>query len=95
MTILFVYALDFNLMTDAIERSDPIPSLNELLRHFDAVTDKYDVFKIEINGDAIYMVAAGIHDQSYLLDETRRSRTASRDLRPFIHLNHYRPLSNL
>ena len=74
-------------MTDDIDRSDTIPSLNELLRHFDAVTEKYDVVKIEIKGDAIYMVAAGVHDQSYLLDETGRSQTVSKDSHS-LHLDH-------
>lgn len=75
---MFIYAMDLEqLMTDEINRSHVFASLNELLLQFDSIIEKYDVFKVEIKGDAVYMLAAGIHDQSYLVDESHRSRSVS------------------
>ncbi|KAK2145830.1 hypothetical protein LSH36_654g00025 [Paralvinella palmiformis] len=60
VTILFSYLLGFNEMISKVGPLQLVECINSVFVVFDATVDKYDVFKVETLGDAVYMVAGGI-----------------------------------
>jgi hypothetical protein len=67
--------MDLKSLVDHLDVAHAITCLNQALALFDTIADKYDVFKVEIKADASYMVVAGIHDQSYMINEENKSQT--------------------
>jgi len=72
---MFAYTIDFQTLSDHLDAAHTIACLNQTLTLFDTIADRFDVFKVGIKADGSYMVVAGIHDQSYLIDEHNGSQT--------------------
>ncbi|CAF4671083.1 unnamed protein product [Rotaria sp. Silwood1] len=66
VSIMFVNVMGLQTLTNHFDAAHAITCLNRVVVLFDAIADKYDVFKVEIQADASYMVVAGIHDQAYI-----------------------------
>ena len=66
--------MDLKTLTDHLDAAHAITCLNQAIILFDTIADKFDVFKVEIKADASYMVVAGIHDQSYMVEEHNGSQ---------------------
>ncbi|CAF3508240.1 unnamed protein product [Rotaria sordida] len=64
VSIMFINVMDLKTLTDHLDATHAITYLNNVVILFDAIADKYDVFKVEIRADASYMAVAGIHDQA-------------------------------
>ncbi|CAF2760229.1 unnamed protein product [Rotaria sp. Silwood2] len=65
VSIMFINVMDLKTITDHLDAAHAITCLNRIVILFDAIADRYDAFKVEINADGSYMVVAGIHDQAY------------------------------
>jgi hypothetical protein len=70
---MFAYVMDLKTLTDHLDATLAIACLNQALVLFDTITNKFDVFKVEIKADASYMIVAGIHDQSYMTERENES----------------------
>jgi len=76
-TVLFVNIVDFEERFEQafLPAKEMVNFLNRVFFHFDTLTDKHDVFKVETVGQ-IYMVASGVpdivHDQNGRPDHARR-----------------------
>ncbi|XP_052704865.1 soluble guanylate cyclase 88E-like isoform X2 [Crassostrea angulata] len=64
VTILFSYIVDFTDICAEASAMQIVKCINAVFTCFDAVVDKYDVFKVETLGDAVYMVAGGVPDRN-------------------------------
>ncbi|KAK3103807.1 hypothetical protein FSP39_022035 [Pinctada imbricata] len=63
VTILFSYIVGFADICTMASPMDIVRCINSIFSTFDAVIDKYNVFKVETLGDAVYMVAGGVPDR--------------------------------
>ena len=66
---MFAHVMDLKTLVDHLDVAHAIACLNKAVILFDSIADQFDVFKIEIKADASYMVVAGIHDQSHMIEE--------------------------
>ena len=69
-----MYVMDLHTITNHLRAADAIICLNNAIVLFDTIADRYDVFKVEMKADASYMLVAGIHDQSHMIEEHSPTR---------------------
>ncbi|KAL4224743.1 hypothetical protein ACF0H5_015440 [Mactra antiquata] len=64
VTIMFIYMVGFGDICTAASPMEIVKVINTVFSVFDHITDKYNVFKVETLGDAVYMVAGGVPDRN-------------------------------
>ncbi|XP_064634934.1 soluble guanylate cyclase 88E-like isoform X2 [Lineus longissimus] len=62
VTIMFSYLIGFTGLFAKVPPMEAVQVISSMFTLFDTVSDKYDVFKVETLGDAVYMVAGGVPD---------------------------------
>jgi hypothetical protein len=67
--------VDLKTLTNHLNVAHAIECVTKAFILFDTIAGKFDVFKVEIKADASYMVVAGIHDQSYMVNGQNGSQT--------------------
>ncbi|KAK3594150.1 hypothetical protein CHS0354_040928 [Potamilus streckersoni] len=63
VTIMFSYLVGFSDICGQASAIQIVECINNVFTLFDNIIDKYDVFKVETLGDAVYMVAGGVPDR--------------------------------
>ncbi|KAL3841990.1 hypothetical protein ACJMK2_020066, partial [Sinanodonta woodiana] len=63
VTIMFSYLVGFSEICGQASAIQIVECINNVFTLFDNIIDKYDVFKVETLGDAVYMVAGGVPDR--------------------------------
>ncbi|WAR01861.1 GCY8E-like protein [Mya arenaria] len=64
VTIMFTYMVGFGDVCSSATPMEIVNIINRVFILFDKIIDKYDVFKVETLGDAVYMVAGGVPDRN-------------------------------
>ncbi|XP_074660061.1 soluble guanylate cyclase 88E-like [Tubulanus polymorphus] len=62
VTIMFSYLVGFTEICAKVNPMSAVEVISSMFSLFDTVSDRYDVFKVETLGDAVYMVAGGVPD---------------------------------
>lgn len=76
VSVMFIQICDFEEMVSDLTERQVVTFLNNIFTHFDTLTDKWDVFKVETVME-VYMVASGLPEKC-INKETQRPDHARR-----------------
>ena len=66
---MFAHIPDFELSVNNLQPAEMVELMNEIVRVFDDITDKYDVCKIKIKSIGNYMIAAGLFNGANIVSD--------------------------